>query len=235
MNSVNSNEGDNQVMVEQEDEELKGLTPLEAIKIPGVLLYGFSFFCVKFAVYSLLLWLPLFLSNELNYSNTAIANMQTASDIGNLFGGAFLGLLSDLCYSKRSPAGIFAVLGSGIISLYITFGFHHIEPSMLATCLFMIGLLLGGLHHILCITVATDLGQNQMLKSNRAATSTVTGIIDGLGSLGTAFGQFLIGRTSKAYGWRYGYLLIISIAIFCTLIPLGKMFLKDLEDIREIR
>ena len=46
------------------------ISPLEAIKIPGVLLYGFSFFTVKFAVYALLLWLPLFLTNELNYKHS---------------------------------------------------------------------------------------------------------------------------------------------------------------------
>ena len=34
----------------------------EALLAPNVLLYGFCFFTVKFAVYSLMLWLPLFLS-----------------------------------------------------------------------------------------------------------------------------------------------------------------------------
>ena len=59
----------------------------------------------------------------------------------------------------------------------------------------------------------------------------MTGIIDGLGSLGTAFGQFLIARTVHAWGWRYGYLLIISIAILFTLIPLGKMLVNELKEI----
>ena len=53
----------------------KGVTPLEALRIPGVLAYGFSFFCVKFSVYAVMLWLPMFLSKEFNYSNHVIANL----------------------------------------------------------------------------------------------------------------------------------------------------------------
>ena len=59
---------------------------------------------------------------------------------------------------------------------------------LLAICFFMFGLFIGGLHHILCVTCAADLGAQESLKSNRQATSTVTGIIDGLGSIGTAIG-----------------------------------------------
>ena len=95
----------------------------------------------------------------------------------------------------------------------------------MALCFFLIGLLLGGLHHILCITCATDLGQQESLKSNRKATSTVTGIIDGLGSLGTALGQKLISLSIAAYGWKYGYMMVISFSILITLIPLGKILI----------
>ena len=33
----------------------------EALKTPNVVYWGLCFFCIKFAVYSLLLWMPLFL------------------------------------------------------------------------------------------------------------------------------------------------------------------------------
>ena len=39
----------------------------EALRTPGVLLWGLCFFCVKFAVYSLLLWMPLFLDQALHF------------------------------------------------------------------------------------------------------------------------------------------------------------------------
>ena len=40
----------------------------EALCTPGVLMWGLTFFCIKFAVYSLLLWMPLFLNQELGYT-----------------------------------------------------------------------------------------------------------------------------------------------------------------------
>lgn len=45
----------------QREEKQKPMTPWEAIKIPGVVLYGFSFFCTRMSVTSIVNWLPLFL------------------------------------------------------------------------------------------------------------------------------------------------------------------------------
>ena len=43
----------------------------EAFKTPNVVYWGLCFFCIKFAVYSLLLWMPLFLDQELDYEKQA--------------------------------------------------------------------------------------------------------------------------------------------------------------------
>jgi hypothetical protein len=45
------------------------ITPWQALKIHGVLQYGFAFFCVKFSIYAFTLWLPLLLSELLGYSD----------------------------------------------------------------------------------------------------------------------------------------------------------------------
>jgi len=37
------------------------------------------------------------------------------------------------------------------------------------------------------------------------------------------------------YGWKWGYLMTISVAILCTLLPLGKILVGELREIREIR
>ena len=95
----------------------------EAMQIEGVLHYGFAFFCVKFSVYSLMLWLPLFLGQTLQKTNSEIASMVTWYEIGTLIGGSALGLLSDLLGGKRPPVAIFAIIVAGTISFYITFNF----------------------------------------------------------------------------------------------------------------
>jgi sugar phosphate permease len=86
--------------------------------------------------------------------------MQTANDIGNMLGGGALGYLSDQCYSKRSPVGVIAVVVSFAISLTLTFSYKTIPYMWFTFFMFMIGLLLGGLHHMLCITCSSDLGQS---------------------------------------------------------------------------
>jgi sugar phosphate permease len=86
-------------------------------------------------------------------------------------------------------------------------------------CFFFHGMLLGGLHHLLCVTCPADLG-TKTKKAGKSSTSAVTGIIDGMGSLGTAIGQFIIGYSVTSLGWKHGYLMIISTITVLTLIPL---------------
>jgi len=35
---------------------------IDALCAPKVALYGFAFFCIKFSIYAILLWMPIFLS-----------------------------------------------------------------------------------------------------------------------------------------------------------------------------
>lgn len=61
----------------------------------------------------------------------------------------------------------------------------------------------------------------------------MTGIIDGLGSLGTAIGSLVLGITLESYGWKYGFLMIIATVMVLTLVPLCRIFIKDIKDIRK--
>ena len=63
----------------------------------------------------------------------------------------------------------------------------------------------------------------------------MTGIIDGSGSVGASIGQFTVGATETAYGWRYGYLLLVAIMQTITIIPLSKIFCDEIQDIKDIR
>lgn len=73
------------------------------------------------------------------------------------------------------------------------------------------------------------------MKNSKSATSTVTGIIDGTGAIGVSFGQFLLARTQKAYGWTWGFLFIVTISIGLTLVPLSPVLYRDIKDIIEIK
>ena len=178
-----------------------------------MLAFSFSFFCVKFSVYSYLLWLPTFFTRHLKFTKQHTANLLSFFELGTLFGGFSLGLLSDLTYGKRSPVILSAILLSLLLSLLLTTAFASLSTAMLLMILFFLGLNLGGLHHLLCVTCSADLGQK------KKATATITGIIDGTGSLGAAAGQLVVGTAVERVGWQKGFLMVVSISIGTTILP----------------
>jgi len=54
--------------------------------------------------------------------------------------------------------------------------------------MFMLGFFISGLNNLISSACAADLGKQEVLKGNERAVSTVTGIIDGTGTLGSAIG-----------------------------------------------
>lgn len=58
--------------------------------------------------------------------------------------------------------------------------------------IFFCGFFLGGPFNIVSSAISADLGKNPLIKGNKKAQSTVTGIIEGTGSLGAALIQKLI-------------------------------------------
>jgi hypothetical protein len=55
----------------------------------------------------------------------------------------------------------------------------------------------------------------------------VTGIIDGTGTMGSAIGQLIVGKTASAFGWKWGYLFIISLDINLTMVPVLTIIYLD--------
>ena len=69
--------------------------------------------------------------------------------------------------------------------------FHHFTPYA-QVC---IGCALGGPASLICAVISADLGRNDKISGNKKALATISGIIDGTGSLGAALGQFVVGNT----------------------------------------
>lgn len=61
--------------------------------------------------------------------------------------------------------------------------------------MFMLGFCINGLNNVISSACSADLGKQEALKGNARAISTVTGIIDGTGTMGAAFGNLLISFT----------------------------------------
>ncbi|XP_018644415.1 solute carrier family 37 member 2 (glycerol-3-phosphate transporter, putative [Schistosoma mansoni] len=63
-----------------------------------------------------------------------------------------------------------------------------------------LGLFVNGPYSLITTAVSADLGTHPSLSRNSRALATVTGIIDGTGSVGAALGPLLCGLM-KPYGW----------------------------------
>lgn len=84
--------------------------------------------------------------------------------------------------------GVAACILSALIGVFLTVSYKETSQTILSICMVLLGLMIGGLHHLLCVTCSADLGQKSAMESKKKATSAVTGIIDGLGSMGTSVG-----------------------------------------------
>ena len=93
----------------------------------------------------------------------------------------------------------------------------------------VLGFNLGSIYHIVNITCCADLGKEQRGKT---ATATISGIIDGCGSLGTGLGMLSLGFFIDTWGYQYGFLAVITLMITLTLVPLTVILLRDLHEIR---
>ena len=77
--------------------------------------------------------------------------------------------------------------------------------------LFICGVFVNGPYGLITTAVSADLGSHESLRGNAKALSTVTSIIDGVGSLGAACGPLLAGIVSSHYNWAaVFYVLILS-------------------------
>jgi MFS transporter, OPA family, solute carrier family 37 (glycerol-3-phosphate transporter), member 3 len=105
-----------------------------------------------------------------------------------MFGSMTLGYISDLMHGKRSPVALGAVLISIVVSYTITFTVRDISTGVFFFLMFILGFCISGLNNMISSACSADLGKQDALKGNSRAVSTVTGIIDGTGTLGSAAG-----------------------------------------------
>lgn len=148
-------------------------------------------------------------------------------DLGAIFGSMFLGYASDILKGQRAPVAFFAVVMATMISFFVTFYIYNTTPTLLLIAMFFLGFFINSLNNLVSSVCAADLGKQPGVKGSHRAIATVTGIIDGTGSMGSALGQLIVGQTSMAFGWQWGYLLVISADVSMTMVPVGSILYLD--------
>lgn len=190
------------------------------------------FFCIKFAVYSLLLWMPLFLEQELHIGKFQVANFLSLFEIGVVFGVIILGILSDCLNSRRSPIIMLFIISASSICFCLTFRYNEMSNLALSIALFFFGFTLGSVQHMINTTCTADLGRQV---TGKQATATITGIIDACGNTGAGLGQVFLGAAIETLGWQHGYLMVVAIVIGVSTLPLMPVFKREVGEVLRLR
>ena len=108
------------------------------------------------------------------------------NDVGALIGSSGIGYISDLTYGKRSPITMVALVLSCLIFYWLTLTYDSLSYANLMVSFFFYGMFMQGVTNTIAATCSADIGKGS--GKNQRAVATVTGIIDGMGSVGASIG-----------------------------------------------
>eukprot|EP01041_Mallomonas_annulata_P009717 gene9717-20204_t len=153
---------------------------------PGVAQYAISNACLKGVTYSLLFWLPFYLANSIgSFTNSEAGFYSMLFDIGSILGGFATGYIVDVVGYKSVVVVTMILIASICIGLL----YNASNTDDIAIILLVLGFFIGGPASLISACIATDLGHT----CKKSLLATVTGIIDGTGSIGAAALQYTIG------------------------------------------
>uniref|UniRef100_A0A667ZXT5 Sugar phosphate exchanger 3 n=1 Tax=Myripristis murdjan TaxID=586833 RepID=A0A667ZXT5_9TELE len=170
----------------------------QAFLLPGVLPYSLAYACLKLVNYSFFFWLPFYLSNNYGWKEAQADRLSVWYDVGGIIGGTVQGLISDVL-GKRAPVlavSLLAAMGALV-------GYSHSPNNQVvnAVLLATTGFFIGGPSNMISSAISADLGRQEALRGSQEALATVTGIVDGTGSIGAAGGQYLVSLIESKLGW----------------------------------
>ena len=167
----------------------------EAWSVPGVLDWSMSYFFIKTVTYTILFWMPYYLTLTLS-SQAAADNLTVLFDVAMIVGCTLLGYVTDKFGGTRSP-GFFVSYIFGALPLLFLPALQRSIPHY-AVAFGIIGVFTGGPAHMYGTAVSVDLGVAAAELGKPGLVSSLSGLIDGIGTLGAAVGQTLVGMVASA-------------------------------------
>jgi sugar phosphate permease len=185
--------------------------------------------------YAMFFQLPMILTSHFDQSTSNL--ISALYSVGMMPGGIVCGWVSNIYGGRR--ACVIATFMGILVPLLLIFAFwmDSIPVVMLLLMLAFMGCLVGGPNNIITSAVAADLADDPSIRGNNRALGTVTGIINGSGSVTAAVGQLLIPiffdwGLKNGVGYRYVWFFLV----FCTVVGTSLMsgrIMKELQPPQE--
>jgi sugar phosphate permease len=188
---------------------------------PVILIYGGTYFSLKFVRYTFFAWLPLYLVETKGFAKDISAYVSTGFEIGGIIGLILGGFFADKFFvNNRGRLAWFAMIG---VTLCL-FGFRGLASGglwMVVLALAAVGLFLFIADSVLSGTAAQDVGGAE-------CSASATGVVNGIGSLGGILSGILPIWLQQKYGWDAVFILFIALSIAATLLLIPVALRKEI-------
>jgi sugar phosphate permease len=190
-----------------------------ALREPRLYSYGACYFCLKLIRYSLLFWLPYYLSTAAHLDASTSGYVSTAFEVGGVAGSVLLGALSD-----RRPHGRGGFAAVSMLLLALALWAYTRAP---------LGASLGWHVSMLALLGALVYGPDSLLSGAAAqeaasphAAGTAVGLVNGLGSLGALFQAGLTVSVQHAFGWNGVFHAFVALSVLGALCLVPSVVLR---------
>lgn len=179
---------------------------IQMITHPVILMYGGSYFSLKFISYTVFAWFPLYLVETKGFSQSSAAYASNGFEIGGFAGLLLGGVLADTLFSKNKGRLAWLALIFLAITSFFFKNLNHTGFWMVFVSLGAVGFFLFIADSTLSGTAAQDIGGSKN-------TGSATGIINGIGSIGAALSGILPIWIQQKYGWDSVFLMFVVSAL----------------------
>jgi len=205
--------GGQQLSVSRTEPSRSGSSAADLLRQPVLWVISTSYFLLEMTRYGFLFWLPLYLTKALAYKPDSAGYLSSLFELVGFAGAVAAGYLSDRAFhSRRLPVGAIMLACFGLAIF--------VEPwlaksGFLGTAIGIsaMGLFCYGPDTLLCGAAAQDVGGSKH-------AGAASGIIDGLGHLGSIASPYLVVSISRLLGWNslffvFGALSLAAAVILC--------------------
>ncbi|XP_060012542.1 sugar phosphate exchanger 3 isoform X2 [Lagenorhynchus albirostris] len=201
---------------------------LGACLASSVLQYGYeyslAYACLKLVNYSFFFWLPFYLSNNFGWKEAEADKLSIWYDVGGIIGGTLQGFISDVL-QKRAPVLALSLLLA--VGSLVGYSRSPNDKSINALLMAVTGFFIGGPSNMISSAISADLGRQELIQGSTEALATVTGIVDGTGSIGAAVGQYLVSLIQDNLGWMWVFYFFILMTS-CTILFISPLIVREI-------